>query len=143
MKEIKRYKGCFVCGDLNPHGIKAVFWHDGSQAETTIVAGQEFEGYRGIYHGGIMAALLDEVMIKAILALDIFAVTAEMTVRYKQPIMTGDRVVFRGRIVEHKGRVYVTEGEAVGDDGRIFAEATGKYLVARPELREQLVRSLD
>lgn len=143
MTEVRRYKNCFVCGDQNPHGLQAIFHYDGHEVTTTVTARADLEGYAGIYHGGVLASLLDEVMIKAILALDVFAVTAEMTVRYRLPVHTGDRITFRGRITETKGRMYFTAGEAVGDDGRVFAEATGKYLEARPELKDELLRSLD
>ncbi len=78
MKEIVKYSGCFVCGDLNECGLRAGFYYDGRQAVAEVEVGRRFEGYRGICHGGIIAALLDEAMIKAILAIDRYAVTAEL-----------------------------------------------------------------
>ena len=143
MKEVLRYKGCFVCGDQNPHGLQARFFYDGSQAHSHLVATREFEGYKGIYHGGIIAALLDEVMIKAILATGVYAVTAEMTVRYKRPVHTGDQLTFRGRVVSQKGRIYTTAGELIDEKGEAYAEASGKYLEAKPQLKQELEQSLD
>ena len=75
MKEVAKYPHCFVCGDQNVHGLKAKFFFDGEKAFTEVTADGSFEGYRGIYHGGIIATLLDEVMIKAILAQPVTAVT--------------------------------------------------------------------
>lgn len=143
MKEILSYKKCFVCGQQNLHGLKARFHFDGERALTKIVASEEFEGYQGLYHGGILATLLDEVMIKAILARGIFAVTAEMTIRFKRPVTTGDRIRFVGRVVSVKGRLYSTEGEALGDDGVAYATASGLYLEAKPGLKDLLTRSLE
>lgn len=143
MKEVAKYSRCFVCGDKNEHGLKARFFFDGEKAETTLTAEEMFEGYAGIFHGGIIATLLDEVMIKAILAGDIYAVTAEMTVRYHQPVLVGDKLRFLGRVTQSRGRMYFTAGEVVGEDGTRYASATGKYLQARPELRDRLVESLD
>ncbi|MBU2534531.1 MAG: PaaI family thioesterase [Alphaproteobacteria bacterium] len=143
MKEIAKYSGCFVCGDQNQHGLKARFYYDGDRAVTEVVADQSFEGYRGIYHGGILAALLDEVMIKAILAQDRFVVTVEMTVRYHTAVRTGDKIRFSGRLIGNKGRLFITEGEAVGDDGKPFATATGKYVEAREDFKAELQKSLD
>lgn len=143
MKEIVKYSRCFVCGDQNAHGLKARFFFDGEKATTTIAADKTFEGYHGIYHGGIIATLLDEVMIKAILADEIYAVTAEMTVRYHKPVEVGDQLHFSGRVVKSKGRMYFTEGEVVGDDGAKYASATGKYIKARPDMEARLVESLD
>jgi uncharacterized protein (TIGR00369 family) len=143
MDEVRRYKNCFVCGDKNAHGLQARFFFDGNAAYTEVIATEEFEGYKGIYHGGILAALLDEVMIKAILATGVFAVTAEMTVRYRHPVRTGERLAFRGSVTTRKGRMFATEGQVTDGSGRVCAEATGRYLEAKPELNQELRKSLD
>lgn len=142
MKEVLKYENCFVCGDKNHHGLKARFFFDGRQAVTEIIAGDEFEGYRGIFHGGIISSLLDEVMIKAILADEIYAVTAEMTIRYVAPARTGDHIKFTGKVTERRGKLFITEGQAVGENGQLLATATGKYLEAGPQLREELKKSI-
>ncbi|MBK7143396.1 MAG: PaaI family thioesterase [bacterium] len=138
MKEVARYKHCFVCGEENPGGLKAKFLWDGKEVHSTVIASPNHEGYNGIYHGGIVASLLDEVMVKAILALGHFAVTAEMTVRYKKPVRIGETIHYTGRIIEQKGRLFTTEGEAVNDQGELLATATARYLEARAGLKAQL-----
>ncbi|MFQ5499082.1 MAG: PaaI family thioesterase [Candidatus Zixiibacteriota bacterium] len=143
MKEIIKYPNCFVCGERNAHGLKARFYQEEQSAVTEVVATDSHEGYRGIYHGGVLSALLDEVMVKAILAVDRYAVTAELTVRFRLPVFVGDRLRCVGRIVRHKGRMYLTEGEAVRDDGAIVATASGKYIEADDALRERLLDSID
>ena len=142
MKEVLSYPGCFVCGDRNIQGLRARFFHDGERAIAELIATEAFEGYKGIFHGGIVASMLDEVMIKAILALDIYAVTAEMTVRYRLPVQTGDRIRFVGRIIGRKNRLFTTEGEAIGDNGQLYASAAGTYLEALPALKARLMQSL-
>ncbi|MBD3401255.1 PaaI family thioesterase [candidate division GN15 bacterium] len=143
MKEVAKYSGCFVCGDQNEHGLQAKFYYDGRRATTKVTAREMFEGYKNIYHGGIISTLLDEVMIKAILAQDIFAVTAEMTVRYHAPVPTGAELIFTGEVANTKGRVYHTTGQAVGADGTVYASAEGKYVRAKEALKEKLMASLD
>ena len=143
MKEIVKYSHCFVCGDQNEHGLKARFFDDGDQAVTDLVTEPVFEGYRGIYHGGLISTLLDEVMIKAILARDVMAVTAELTVRFRKPLGIGVKLHLTGKIIRVKGRVYITEGEAVGEDGTVYATAKGRYIEAPDELRSKLVESLE
>ena len=143
MKEIAKYSGCFICGGENDNGIKARFFFDGEKAVSEITADEIFEGYRGIYHGGVISALLDEVMIKAILAQDIYAVTAEITIKFIRPVKTGDRVKLTGKVKAKKGRLYLTEGQAVDQEDKPFATATGKYIEAHPELKKILVQSID
>ena len=143
MKEVAKYPHCFVCGDQNVHGLKAKFFYDGEKAFTEVIADGSFEGYHGIYHGGIIATLLDEVMIKAILAQEVIAVTVELTVRFLAPVTIGDKLIFTGRITRSKGRLYVTEGEVRGIDNTIFATATGKYIKADAALKETLQASIE
>jgi uncharacterized protein (TIGR00369 family) len=143
MDEITRYENCFVCGELNQAGLQARFYYDGNQAITELTAEKSFEGYFGIYHGGILSTLLDEVMIKSILAIDVVAVTVEMTVKFITPVQTGDRLRLAGRVISKKRRLYLTEGEVTGEDGKVFATATGKYLEAKSDLKQQLLKSLD
>jgi len=142
MKEIVKYRHCFVCGDENHHGLQAKFYFDGTRAISRITATEMFEGYRGIYHGGILSAMLDEVMIKAILAEDIYAVTAELTVRFLKPVIVGCELEFTGRVTETKGRMYLTEGEVRDTDGNCYATATAKYIRAKPDLQAKLEESV-
>ena len=143
MKEIVAYKKCFVCGRDNESGLKAVFYFDGEKALSEITAGEAFEGYRGIYHGGIISTMLDEVMLKAILAIDRIAVTAELTIKYHKPVRTGDRLMFSGQITQSRGKLLLTEGFVAGDDGSLFASATGKYIEVKEHLRDELLTSLE
>jgi len=142
MKEILKYPGCFVCGEKNSIGLKAHFAYENGEAVTHILADKRFEGYKGIYHGGIISTVLDEVMIKAILAEDKFAVTAEITVRFHLPINVGDKLKVTGKINEVKGRMFFTEAKAVRNGNELVASAAGKCVEAKPELRSRLEQSI-
>ncbi len=142
MKEIVRYSHCFVCGDKNKHGLKARFFDHDGEAISEINTDPAFEGYRGLYHGGILSTLLDEVMIKAILARGIHAVTAEMTIRFRKPVRTGANLRLAGRIIRTRGRVHFTEGEAVDSEGKVCATAKGTYIEAGPDMKSVLLESL-
>lgn len=142
MEEISKYSGCFVCGDQNQIGLKAKFLWDGQKAVCEITADEQFCGYKDIFHGGIVATLLDEIMIKALLAEGLFVVTAEMTIRFKRPVKTGERLRFEGWKLSQRGSLYITEGRAVNQDGLVIAEASGKYIKPRGELAAQLHESV-
>ena len=143
MKEILKYSNCFVCGEKNIGGLKARFFYDGEKAFTEIEASPDFEGYHGIYHGGVISSLLDEVMIKAILAKDLYVVTAEMTVRYKKPVTVGTRLIVSGQLTHQKGRMFFAEGILKDNTDTIYATATGKYIEADESLRAQLMKSIE
>ncbi|MCP4567307.1 MAG: PaaI family thioesterase [FCB group bacterium] len=141
MRELPLYSGCFVCGQENRIGLKARFFWDGEKAVCDIVAEEAFAGYKNILHGGIVATLLDEIMIKALLAEDILAVTAEITIRLKNPVYTGDNLHLEGWKTDQAGNVFHTRGRAVNQSGEIVAEATAKYVKPKEELSGRLSRS--
>lgn len=144
MPEVSKYKNCFVCGDQNQSGLKAKFYvqSDGSVV-SEFLADERFQGYKDILHGGILAAMLDEVMIKAVLAKGVFAVTAEMAVRFKRPAKIGQKVRFTGKIVGENRRIIRTVGSAVNEEGQEVATAKATYLEAKGYLRSTLTASAE
>jgi len=143
MKEIAKYSGCFVCGDRNDVGLDARFFHDGNKAVCDIAADEKYAGYKHVFHGGITSTLLDEVMIKSLLAQDLLVVTAELTVRFRKPVYCGDRLHFEGWQVVRRGPLFLTAGRAVNQNGDLVAEASGKYIMPDSSLAAQLHESLE
>ena len=66
------------------------------------------------------------------------AVTAEMTIRYRSPAAPGEELAAEARVVEKRRRIFEVTGEVRGPDGRVIAEATGRYLGATPSERAEL-----
>jgi uncharacterized protein (TIGR00369 family) len=129
MKELKDNQRCYVCGKDNPSGLRAVFEIDKDAGSITgrFSPGPEHEGWQGIVHGGIVAALLDEAMVKLAAHLGIHAVSAEITVKFKAPAKPGEELVVSGKIVKEANRLI--EAEATVSTGVIVvAEAKGKLL---------------
>ncbi|UCD18181.1 MAG: PaaI family thioesterase [Candidatus Zixiibacteriota bacterium] len=143
MKEIARYSGCFVCGDQNEFGLHARFYFKDNRAFTECVASRRFEGYHDIYHGGITATLMDEVMIKALLAKNIFALTVELTVKFHKAVYINQTLRFEGWMEKRRGRLFITHGEARNEQGDLVATAAGKYLQAGSKMQEKLQESLN
>ena len=139
MEEIIKYHGCFVCGDKNPNGLRIKFYRDGDEAVATCIAEPKFQGYKGVYHGGLVSTLLDEIMAKAVLAIRKYAMTVEMTCRYKKAVPIGQELRLVGRLTRQRGRLFETSGEIRSPDGILYATATGKYLEVPEAVRETLL----
>jgi acyl-coenzyme A thioesterase PaaI-like protein len=103
---------CFCCGSKNPIGLKLQFetLPDG-RMRTEWTPRREHQGFKDIVHGGLVATLMDEVMIRLLYALGIRAVTAELSTRLLRPLRAGKRYRFESRLVEDKGRVVTAEAE--------------------------------
>ena len=118
-------KHCFVCGLDNHHGLQLAFYHDESGtvfAEATVP--DQFQGYPGTVHGGIVAALLDEVATRAAMVEDPdeFKVTARMTLRYRKKVPTGEPLQMIGWIEHEGGRASKATAEIRLPDGSLGAE---------------------
>jgi acyl-coenzyme A thioesterase PaaI-like protein len=86
-----------------------------------------FQGYRGIIHGGIVAALLDAAMTHCLFHHGIQALTGDLQVRFLNPIPHDARLDMRARIVEAIPPLYKLEsGLIVGK--RLMARGRGKFM---------------
>jgi uncharacterized protein (TIGR00369 family) len=143
MKVIQRYSHCFVCGDKNQVGLKLDFYERDGKARAEFIPTENFEGYKDILHGGILSTLLDETMIKSILAKEILTVTSQIEVKFKKPAIIGEKLIIEGEITGERGRLILTEGKIFKEDGTVVAEAKGKFFRAEGRIKEQLEKCLD
>ncbi|MZP29373.1 PaaI family thioesterase [Heliobacterium undosum] len=128
---------CFVCGKNNPIGLKLSFAWEGDDYVTYFTPQPEHQSYAGITHGGLVSTVLDEVMGRNMSSRGLPAVTARMEVRFRHSVPLGDPVRFAARIVRERGKVIDVEATATLTDGRVAAEATGRFLVQEGSLREE------
>jgi uncharacterized protein (TIGR00369 family) len=129
VKELKDNQRCYVCGKENPAGLQVAFEIDKNARTITgrFTPKQVHEGWEGIVHGGVIAALLDEAMVKLAAHLGIPAVSAEITVKFKNPAAAADTLAISGRITKEARRLI--EAEATVTRGLVIvAEAKGKLL---------------
>jgi len=119
---------CFVCGKLNPFGLGLDFRENQSshEIEAQVVFPAHLQGWQDTVHGGLLATVLDESMVKAANALGIHCVTAEITVQYKKPAATGVAYVVSGRILATRGRILTAESRLCDAAGQVLTLATGK-----------------
>ena len=129
---------CFACGGSNPIGMRLRIEIGEGIARTMWTAGEDFVGWSDKLHGGIIATLLDEVMAWAPSSFDSWAVTAEMTIRYRSPASPGEELAAVGRVIERRRRIYDVRGEVRTSSGRLVAEGSGRYLGASPSEKAEL-----
>jgi uncharacterized protein (TIGR00369 family) len=125
---------CFGCGAANPIGLRLKFAVDKERraAEASFTPREEHQGYAGITHGGLIATLLDEAMLKLCWELGIPAVTARLTTEIKRPAPIGRELLVRGRVVEDRGRIIRAEAEIFDADGELVATGRGTAVVKGP-----------
>ncbi|HYR69689.1 MAG TPA: PaaI family thioesterase [Candidatus Dormibacteraeota bacterium] len=104
---------CFCCGPKNPIGLKLEFETTADGRMRTIwTPRREHQGFKDIVHGGLVATVLDEVMVRLLYLRGISAVTAGMETKLIEPVRWGTPYRFEGWIVQDRGRAVITEAEA-------------------------------
>ncbi len=121
---------CFVCGRENPSGLQIPFKVDKENKTITceFTPGPEYQGFKGITHGGIIATLLDEAMVRLAFDLGIYAVTASIEVRYINPLMSGEKVHVSASITKEAKKLLEAKAEAHTPDGKRVAKAEAKLI---------------
>ena len=129
---------CFACGATNPIGMGLEIALGEGEASTSWTVGDDYVGWTDRVHGGIVATLLDEVMCWAPASDDAWAVTAEMSVRFRSPAAPGEKLDATARVIGKRRRIYEVAGEVRAPDGRLVAEGRGTYLGASASDKRKL-----
>ena len=130
MKELPHTHSCFVCGESNPIGLNLRFETDGHIVRTRFTPRREHIGFKQVVHGGLIATVLDEIMVWACLAqTKRFAYCAELTVRFHNPLRPGEETIATaGLVANRRDRIFEVKSEVKDSSGKILATATGKYI---------------
>lgn len=138
---VLRSHTCFACGQMNTHGLRMALHVEDGTCWSEPVIDPRFNGWEGITHGGILCALLDEVMAWSLLDEDCWGFTARLAVDFVRPVAVGSRVRVEGHVVDRRRRVFRTEGRIVDPEtGEPYATAEAVYVDAPPERREEMKR---
>jgi uncharacterized protein (TIGR00369 family) len=122
---------CLVCGVENRLGLQGRFFVlENGELAGVFRPRTEHQSYPGRLHGGVVSAILDETIGRAINVADThtWGVTVEFTVRFRKPVPLEGEVKVVGRITRDSSRIFEGTGEIVLDDGTVAAEGRGKYL---------------
>ena len=125
---------CFACGARNPIGIhmQVNYVEDTLAAESRLALPKEFQGWQEVIHGGILATLLDEIMMHAVWHFAGAGVTLGIDVQFRQPLAPAEMVLVRGKITETKGRRLKAKGEIIRQaDNRVIANSLGRFLLLK------------
>ena len=129
----RRYEGCFGCGIDNPIGLQLTEFEliDDDVVRATWTPRQDYQGFGGMLHGGVVTTALDEVMAwAAMLTEGVAVVTGTLDLRFRNPAPVATSYLVEGRVRERRGRRVLMEGRledtAAGHD---VASAAAMFLV--------------
>ncbi len=124
---------CFGCGAHNRIGMRLRFFLEPAGAVlATLRLGKRFQGPHGFVHGGVIAAMLDEAMSKAIHASahghKIMALTRHMETEYLRPTPLGAALTLRGRQDRVEGRKHFCSATVQNAEGHTLARGKALFI---------------
>lgn len=120
---------CFGCGRNNPAGLKLKFVWDGRTARADFTPGEQYQGWKGIVHGGIITCILDEAMTYAVYFRGLNCLTAKMEVKFKHPAAISQPMVITSSVLRSASRLAETVASITGPDGVLIAEARAVHFM--------------
>lgn len=122
------HPNCIVCSPSKPCGLHLRFE---SGPDDTVVADFKLdasvEGYVGWPHGGITSAVLDGAMTNWLFAHGLACVTAQLTVRFRHPMVLNEPVKVTARLKNASHPLYVLDAWTT-QNGHLKTRATGKFM---------------
>lgn len=126
---------CFGCCPTNEGGLRMEFYEDDEDIVSVWNPGDHFQGWVNTLHGGIQAALIDEIAEWVVnRKLQTTGVTANLEVRYKMPVMmTGKPITLRAHLLETRRHLAYIEVSLYNDEGVLCSVGKLTYAFITPE----------
>lgn len=134
-------KHCFVCGRENPFGLKLNFYETApGEVQVEYTVPEHYQGYPGVVHGGVVAAMLDEVTGRVHMGGDPprFMFTARLDVRYRKNVPVGQPLRIIGHAGKSREKTAIATAQIFGQDGELLAEAEAVLVNVPDEIKDQV-----
>lgn len=124
-----------VSGSASPWGLDTELHRHGDEIEALVTLRAAHEGAPGRSHGGIVAALFDDVFGFVLGIIDEAAFTGRLTITYRAGTPLDTRLSCRVRATERVGRKITMTGElVVVETGQLVAEADALFITVDPTM---------
>ena len=126
-------KMCFICGLENPIGLHLhIYETEPGVIESTYTAPDHFQGYPGVLHGGIVAAILDEISGRIHMgdaANPSFMFTGKLEVKYRKNVPVGKLLKIVGKAVKVRSKMAESwAGIYDSETNELLAEANALHI---------------
>ncbi len=131
-----------LVGRYNPLAPPIRVWAEDGVVRGTVNLDAVYEGPPGCVHGGVIAAVFDELLSLANLVAQVGAMTGTLTIRYRSPTPLRTDLTLTARHVGVDGRKVRAEGTIHAGD-RLCAECEGIFVMANLDLLSTINRGGD
>lgn len=126
-ERMSHFPDCVVSGSANPMGIAMQVRRHGKEAVARVHLGAAFEGAPERSHGGVVAAVFDDIMGYVLLLIPQAAYTGKLVVNYRAPVPVGVDIDVRAWLVERDGRK-LSLAATISHDGDVLCDAQALFI---------------
>ncbi|HLZ63290.1 MAG TPA: PaaI family thioesterase [Ktedonosporobacter sp.] len=138
------YQRCFACGQQNPYGLHMVFRLENDTIVSDFQPRAEHQGFPGVIHGGIIAAVLDEALNRTSMLSNepTWTMTGRLEVRYRRYVPYGPQLRVRASLGTQRGRMVQASGQLMlaEDESVVLAEAQGSFMALTPAMLDSIMQ---
>ncbi len=127
-----------TCNPLAPP-VKATILSNG-EITGTVWMGSAYQGPPGCVHGGVIAAIFDELLGLANFAAMTPAMTGTLKIRYRRPTPLWKSLDLSAKVTEKGSKKNIATG-TISYDGEVTAQAEGIFIALSPERLKELSES--
>jgi acyl-coenzyme A thioesterase PaaI-like protein len=117
-----------VSGRSSPWGLDPVVRRAGDEVEAVVTLRAAHEGAPARSHGGVVAALFDDIYGFVLTIQQTSAFTGELAVRYERGTPLHVPLTCRVRMVRRDGRKMYMTGELIEPDGQVCVRSTATFI---------------
>ena len=131
---------CFACSPANPSGLRMTFFTNDKRIYSWVTVPEHMGGWNNIAHGGIVSAILDEIMGWAgIYLLEQITLTKTMTVDFVKAVNVGEQLRVEGWVQEKIAKREAKLGSIMyNPSGEICAKSEGIFTLMSPALAKRI-----
>lgn len=119
---------CIVCGRSIGNGLALEFRAvENDAVEATFACQRVLEGYPHVLHGGVICTLLDGAMTNCVFASGSAAVTGDLHVRFRKPVVACGSATVRAWIETSSPPLYKLAAQ-LEQDGEIKVTAKARFV---------------
>ena len=135
---IKEYPNCYGCGQENQKGLKLQLRLDGDMLVTEFVPSVEHEGWPGIVSGGIILALLYEVLENQPYYTGGTPMMKCVETRLRCPAYVGENIHAKAWEDSRTEREVCISALLTKDDSKVIAEAKATLVILNEAQKDRL-----
>jgi acyl-coenzyme A thioesterase PaaI-like protein len=144
LNDTSDYQLCFACGRRNPYGLHMDFRLENDTIVADFMPREEHQGFPGVIHGGIVAAVLDETLNRTSLLTEQpeWSMTGRLEVRYRRYVPYGPLLRARASLGVQRGRMLQATGvlALAEDENVVLAEAQGTFMKLTPDMLDSILK---